>query len=291
MSGALPHRPLRIGFIGFGEVASHVLPGLRDAGLTDIAVYARRPEARDRAAGLGAAASSDIAALADRDVVLACVPGSAAVDAARSAAALPSTLLYVDVSSLDPAGKRAAAEAAPGVFVDAAILGSAVERGHRVPLVASGPGAARFAGLFAPHGMVIEVVGDRPGEAAAIKLVRSVFVKGLEALYAEAFVAARRLGVLDTVEASVAEFLDARPARDTADMLLRSHLLHAARRAEECALSARLVADAGLDPLLSAATAALMARTAARVPQEKVRGRPGVAQAVALLDESLGDNP
>ncbi|SMH33072.1 NAD(P)-dependent oxidoreductase [Azospirillum agricola] len=294
MSGALPHRPLRIGFIGFGEVASHVLPGLRAAGLTDIAVYARRPEARDRAAGLGAAATSDIAALADRDVVFACVPGSAAVDAARSAAraaGLPPGTLYVDVSSLDPAGKRAAAEAAPGVFVDAAILGSAVERGHRVPLVASGPGAARFAGLLTPHGMVIDVVGDRPGEAAAIKLVRSVFVKGLEALYAEAFVAARRLGVLDTVEASVAEFLDARPARDTADMLLRSHLLHAARRAEECALSARLVADAGLDPLLSAATAALMARTAARIPQEKVRGRPGVAQAVALLDESLGDNP
>ncbi|CAO3425844.1 DUF1932 domain-containing protein [Azospirillum doebereinerae] len=288
MSGLPPRAPLRIGFIGFGEVASHVMPGLRAAGLTDVTVHARRPEARALAAGLGATASADIGALADRDVVFACVPGSSAVDAARSAAGLPSSVLYVDVSSLDPAGKRAAAELAPGDFVDAAILGSAVERGHRVPLVASGPGAARFADLLTPHGMTITVVGDQPGEAAAIKLVRSVFVKGLEALYVEAFVTARRLGVLDTVEASVAEFLDTRPARDTAEMLLRSHLLHAARRAEECALSARMVAESGLDPLLSAATAALMARTAsARI---QVQGRPTVAQSVALLDESLGDH-
>ncbi len=223
-------------------------------------------------------------------MVFACVPGSAAIDAAQSATDLPPNLLYVDVSSLDPAGKRRVAAVAPGDFVDVGILGSAVERGHRVPLVASGPGAARFARLFAPPGMAITVVGDQPGEAAAIKLVRSVFVKGLEALYVESFVTARRLGVLDTVEASVAAFLDARPARDTAEMLLRSHLRHAARRAEECALSARMVAESGLDPLLSAATTALMARTAALDLHDLGQAHPTVAQSVARLDEFLGDH-
>lgn len=288
--------PPRIGFIGFGEAASHLTLGLREAGLDGFAAHAPSAAARERAAAFGVAAAADPAILADRDVVFACVPGSAAVEAARRAAgAVAPGTLYVDISSLDPAGKRAAAEAvAPataGGFVDVGILGSVVERRHHVPMVASGPGAARFAGLFTPFGMAITVVGGQPGEAAAIKLVRSVFFKGLEALYVETFVTARRLGILDTVAASVAQFLDARPAAETAALLLRSHLLHAARRAEESNLSARTVAAAGLEPLLAAATTALMGRTAAHDLRDRVHGHPGAAESIAILDAALGAQP
>ena len=47
------------------------------------------------------------------------------------------------------------------------------------------------------------VIGDKVGDASAIKMIRSVMIKGLEALTAECLLAARRAGVADAVLASL----------------------------------------------------------------------------------------
>lgn len=279
----------RIGLIGFGEVARHLVAGLRTEGVADFTAQVASPRAAAAARAAGIAAGSDPALLTDRDVVLACVPGRAVVAAAEAAApGLAPGVVYGDLASADPATKRAAAaRLTAGSFVDGAILGSAVESRHRVPLALSGPRAGELAAALAPWGMRAQVVGAEVGQAAAIKLTRSIFLKGLEGLYVETLVTARRLDVFDQVRASLDQFLDARPAGETARMLLRSHLAHAGRRAEEVGQAAALVAAVGIDPILTAATARLMARSAAADLAGAAADLNDLDQFVTLLDQAL----
>lgn len=281
--------PPRIGLIGFGEVAGQLVAGLRGEGVVDFVAQVVSPRAAAAAQAAGITAGTDPALLADRDVVLACVPGRAVVEAVTAAApGLGPRTLYADLASADPATKRVAAARLPaGGFIDGAILGAVAESGHRVPLALSGPRAADLAAALAPWGMQAEIVGVQIGQAAAIRLTRSIFMKGLEALYVETLVTARRLGVLDPVRASLDQFVDARPAAATTRMLLRSHLAHAARRADEAAQAAALAAEAGIDPVLAIATTRVMARTAAADLAGPASALSETDQFVALLDHAL----
>jgi 3-hydroxyisobutyrate dehydrogenase-like beta-hydroxyacid dehydrogenase len=159
-----------------------------------------------------------------------------------------------------------------------------------VVIIASGADAAEVAARLAPTGMRIRPVGARAGQAAAIKIVRSVLAKGLEALYVEALVAARRMGVEREVLDTFCEFLDARPAAATAELLVTTHVKHAARRMHELDMSVAAVAETGLEPTLARAIRDVLAATAARDVAAKFGGEvpPNLDAALAALDESLG---
>ena len=77
-------------------------------------------------------------------------------------------------------------------FTDVALLGTVPALGVRTPALASGDGAERFAELVQPLGMPVEVVGDEPGDAAGLKLLRSVFMKGVAASALESVEGAKR---------------------------------------------------------------------------------------------------
>ncbi|MGZ4310454.1 MAG: NAD(P)-dependent oxidoreductase, partial [Gaiellaceae bacterium] len=82
-------------------------------------------------------------------------------------------------------------------------LGVVPASGLATPALASGAGAGRFAELFRPLGMPVEVVGPRPGDAAGLKLLRSVFMKGMAAAaYLE------ELGVDPRVSSAAAAWLE-----------------------------------------------------------------------------------
>src|SRR5262249_35090086 len=134
----------------------------------------------------------------EADVVLSVNSGAAAPAAAASVGpSLGAHQLYADLNTASAALKRSLADTvAPSgaAFVDVALLGPVPGTGLRTPALASGPGAARFAGLFGPLGMPVEVLGDDPGEAATRKLLRSVFHKGLAAAVTESLEAAERAG-------------------------------------------------------------------------------------------------
>ncbi len=295
-----PVESIAVRFLGFGEAASLFAAGLARAGLNDlaaydIAVHGGPGEAllRERAATTGTALMSDRAGFCDASWVFAMVQPGVAEQAARETAPyLRPGAFYVDFSSASPKRKQAAAASVTahgGRYVDAGIIGSVPASGHRVPIFASGPDAATFRDVFAPYGMDITVAGDVVGAAAGIKLVRSVLAKGLEALYVEALVAARRSGVGDEVLDSFCAFLDARPAHATAALLLQSHVVHAARRAEEAAMSRDLVIEAGLDPVMTDAVIEIMRRTAATGAAGSADGRQPATMddALAILDEVL----
>jgi 3-hydroxyisobutyrate dehydrogenase-like beta-hydroxyacid dehydrogenase len=136
-------------------------------------------------------------------------------------------------------------------------------RGLRTPALASGAGAERFAELAGGLGMPVTAIGPEPGDAAARKLVRSVFMKGLAAAIGEALAAAERIGCREDVyadlERTLAEADGALLAR-----LVEGSPRHAARRAEEMAAACAMLAELGVEARVAAASEAWLRSLRAR---------------------------
>ncbi len=104
---------------------------------------------------------------------------------------------------------------------------------HRVPILASGSGATRFQECMQPYGMNISVIGAKPGQASAIKMFRSIFMKGLLSLFLETLTATHRYGVDEMVLGSIAESLDGVPFLETARQQMTKGAVNAERMAHE----------------------------------------------------------
>ena len=176
--------------------------------------------------------------VADADLLLSLVTADRGLAVAQAAAAdLSPGALYCDMNSAAPQTKRAAArsiEAAGGHYVDVAVMAPVDPAQMAVPLLLSGALAKAAADRLAALGFTnIRVVGDAVGRASSIKMIRSVMVKGLEALTAECVLAAEAAGVREEVLASLdaSEKLKPWPAR--ADYNLDRMMVHGLRRAAE----------------------------------------------------------
>lgn len=289
-----------MGIVGFGEVGSSFARGFLSAGVIDIVAYDDPPGPLQRELALRRAAELDVplhfepTPLNDREIVLSSVTQDAAIAAARrSLPSLRHDVIYADVNSLSPTRKREVAQVAAQAdraFVDIAIMGAPARDLHRVPLLAAGAPAAALVARLAPWQADIRIVGDTPGQAAGVKILRSVLTKGLEVLLVESLVAARRCGLQQQVLDSFCELLDSRPARETLSFLVRSHVVHAGRRALELTQSAETVADAGLQPVLSQAVAARLEQLASLGLKERLGGEQPdtIEDTIALLDSALG---
>jgi 3-hydroxyisobutyrate dehydrogenase-like beta-hydroxyacid dehydrogenase len=198
-------------------------------------------------------AESAAKAVAGVEVVLSINAASVALEvAADVAGALAAGALYADLNTSAPALKRELSETVPVQFVDVALVGVVPASGLATPALASGAGAERFAGLLRPLGMPVEVVGTRPGDAAALKLLRSVFMKGIAAAAIESLQAAEAAGVEQHVRSDIAAVL----GEPLLDRLLVGSRAHAARRVDEMHAAAAYVEELGVEPRVSAAAAA-----------------------------------
>jgi 3-hydroxyisobutyrate dehydrogenase-like beta-hydroxyacid dehydrogenase len=196
------------------------------------------------------------------DVALSVNSARAALDAASAVLPrLPAGAIYADLNTASPALKRELAElvADAGVaFVDVALLGPIPSRGLSAPTLASGPAARAFAGLFAQVGMPVEVISDEAGDAAALKLVRSVFMKGVAAAVVESMRAAEAVGRAAWLEEEI-EALIGRPYLERA---LAGSRKHAARRVDEMEAARDLLLELGVEPLVATASAAQLTELA-----------------------------
>ncbi len=233
----------RIALIGFGEAGSTFA---RAGGWeADARVFDRKTDGADAAtmraryADAGVEGAATLAeALADRPLVLSLVTADQALAVAQAAAPhLAPGALYCDGNSVAPQTKQAAAravEAAGAHYVDCAILAPVDPARLAVPLLVSGAQAEAAAAVLAALGFQnISIVGDAVGRASSIKMIRSVMVKGLEALTAECLLAAEAAGVRDAVLASLDASERPRPWEVRADYNLDRMLVHGLRRAAE----------------------------------------------------------
>jgi 3-hydroxyisobutyrate dehydrogenase-like beta-hydroxyacid dehydrogenase len=171
-------------------------------------------------------------------------------------------MLYADLNTASPALKQELDElvAPTGArFVDVALLGPIPERGLQAPVLASGAGAVAFADLFGPLGMPVEVVSEVSGDAAAMKLVRSVFMKGLAAAIIESMQAADAIGRRDWLAHEI-ETMIGQPYLERA---LDGSRTHAVRRVDEMAAARDLLLELGVAPHVAAACVAQLEELAA----------------------------
>jgi 3-hydroxyisobutyrate dehydrogenase-like beta-hydroxyacid dehydrogenase len=175
--------------------------------------------------------------------------------------------VYVDPSSSAPEDKARNAgvvAAAGGWYVDAAVLGTAVLSGLAVPLLASGPGAQRFVEIADRLGMDVTPAGPVPGDAARAKLIRSVYMKGRDALLVEMLTAAEAAGIAPLIVASIARAPGEQVTFDQlVERVLPALALHAARRADELQDAATVLEELGVSPELTTAAAERLRRMAA----------------------------
>jgi len=257
---------MKIGFIGFGEAAYNISLGLKNEGITGIRandalmdheVMGKQVHSRAEDAGVELIASArEVAQWAD--ILFAAVPSSFTMGVCEEVKdCLRPGQLYVDVSASTPATKEAiwAAIQDSGVlFADAAMMGSLPKDKHQVPITASGNGAAKFHELMTPYGMKITLAGEKAGSASAIKLIRSIFMKGIAGLMIEMLQAADAYGVADEVVGGVAKSLDGIPFTSHLDRLVTGTGLHCARRGAELKGSIALLEEAGLSAEMTVAT-------------------------------------
>lgn len=259
----------RIAFIGFGEAAQAMAAGLKAEGavesLTAFDIRMSDPQAAEKlvkaAAQSGVALSADLdEALKRADIVLSLVVGSAAVAVARSAGALlVRGQIFVDLNSISPEAKRNVASALgePGrtLFVEGAVMARVPPYKHKVPILLAGPGSERAAELLAPCGMDVEAVGPEVGQACAVKMIRSVIVKGVEALLIESLTAAEKAGVRERIIDSISGTFPGVDWRETATYYIGRTHQHGPRRVTEMSEAAATIEDLDLEPLLSRAIA------------------------------------
>jgi 3-hydroxyisobutyrate dehydrogenase-like beta-hydroxyacid dehydrogenase len=256
-----------IGIVGYGEVGKILAAALVERGVAWVGAWDVLLADRDTAAAMRAHAQrtrvepvGSLAALLDRaGIVVSAVTASQAVAVAREAVpAIRRGTWFVDLNSASPGAKAEMSrliDGAGGRFVEAAVMTSVPPYGIKVPMLLGGRGAGELRDLLAPLGFAMEVAAERVGVASAIKMCRSVMIKGLEALAIESFTAARAYGVEDRVLASLHETFPTLDWNALGAYLMSRSALHGKRRAEEMREVAKTVREVGLEPLLASATA------------------------------------
>ncbi|QIK77790.1 NAD(P)-dependent oxidoreductase [Sphingomonas piscis] len=246
-------------WIGFGEAATTFARGLAHPGRAFDLRDDNPMVAAMEAAGVRRC-SSHAEAASGAALVLSLVTADQALAAAQSVAqASLGGALYFDMNSVAPDTKRAAArtiQAAGGRYVDVAVMAPVQPKARGVPLLVAGPHAAEGASALAKIGFSsVDIAGESVGDASAVKMIRSVVVKGMEALSAECALAADAAGVLDQVVASLDASWQAQNWAGRFDYNLDRMMVHGTRRAAEMDEVVKTLDALGSGSVMSRATA------------------------------------
>jgi 3-hydroxyisobutyrate dehydrogenase-like beta-hydroxyacid dehydrogenase len=262
----------RICLIGFGEVGQILAADL--AGAADLSAYDilfGKPDSipsralKDHRIRGGKSAGD---AASDADMILSAVTAASDLDAAKSAAeGLPRGAFFVDFNSASPGMKQKAAaivERAGGRYVEAAVMSPFPPKRLSTSMLLGGPHAKVFLDQAKALGFSgASVYSEEVGPASATKMCRSVMIKGIEALLTESMLAGRHYGVEKAVLDSLSDLLPVGDWERLARYMISRSLEHGKRRAEEMREVAVTVREAGIEPLMSSATAERQDRAAA----------------------------
>ena len=257
-----------IGIVGYGEVGKSFSAGLRpQPGIESVGVWDLRfaqvetqaaEQANAERAGVRAFASMQPLCDAS-DLVISAVTASNTLAVAREAAQyLRAGCVFLDLNSASPATKQQAAaliDGAGGNYVEAGVMTSVPPHGIRVPMLLGGVKAAALAAVLTDWGMDAKAISEQLGVASAIKMCRSIMIKGIEALVIESYTTARRHGVEDYLLPTLTETFPSIDWQQQGAYFFSRVGRHGKRRAEEMREAAIPVREAGFEPFMAAATA------------------------------------
>ena len=286
----------RVSFIGFGEAGQAIAAGLREEGIERIAawdiLFPAAEGAKLKAAGESTGvrlAASAADAVRETDMVISAVTAASSLEAARSVERhLSGAPYYLDINSVSPGRKQETAKLLGdrARYIDVAVIAPIHPLRHKTPLLISGPHAEAISPLLGELQMTLRVVGGDTGQAAAIKMIRSVMIKGIEALTLECFLAASRANVLDDVTASLKNNYPGLDWPKMSEYNLERMASHGERRAAEMEESAATLRELGLDPRMVEATVKDQREMGALGKDDNVRaslasGRAAVLDAIS----------
>lgn len=284
---------MKFAFVGGGMVGQCWGRALASSGLTLVGMWDAKPSPslHEMTAATGAVVHDSAGNwLSGADIVFSAVYGGAALDVAGLAAGhLRPGALYVDMTTADPNDMVRAAEQlkTQGVdFVDVAITGAVDVNREKTPLLCSGQRAQAVAEVFRRVGSPIQVVGARPGDATSLKLLRSVFTKGIEALTIECLATAEQRGLREQLHEILSD-MDQMPLRKLMESIVRTHIPHADRRRKEVAEAERQVRLTGIDPVVLPAVRQLFERTVRQQQATPFQGT-GTDEALRWLINAAG---
>lgn len=294
--------PPSIAFIGFGEAASALLAGWRsreEISCTAYDIKTDAPSPAERQAKWSDYKTADIAgqptlaeALSNRTLVFSVVTPDQALTAAQAASAhLAPGSLYLDCNSCSPGTKRRAAaviDDAGGRYVDVAVMAPVHPARHRTPLLISGPHYEAALAALDRLDMVANVAKGPVGAASSVKMVRSIMVKGMEALVTECVLAGRLAGVDEVVLASLAETYPGIDWPNMAAYMMERVTKHGLRRAAELGEVSATLVELGLNGPMTRAAAEWQA-TIGALPLDP-SGADYAASADAVLSELNRNN-
>lgn len=276
-----------IGLVGYGEVGRILAEDLRKQ---DVRVSAydlklrsdqKGQPLREHANHHGVALTAshaDLAAAAD--FIVSAVTASQAVPVAQACApAVKQGAWFLDFNSASPGAKQRAAaliDGGGGRYVEGAVMTSIPPYRIKVPLLLGGSGASELAPLLVELGFEAKVASEKLGVASAVKMCRSVMIKGLEAMVIESFTTARAYGVEDAVLASLKETFPGIDWEKQGAYFFQRVIEHGRRRSEEVREVAETVREAGLTPWSAQGTAERQAWIA-DLADEGLFGQKGTA--------------
>ena len=255
-----------VGLVGYGEVGRILAEDLRkqDVKVSAYDIKLRSDQAslplRDHASQHGVvltASHADLAAAAD--FIVSAVTASQAVPVAQACApAVRQGAWFLDFNSASPGAKQRAAalvDGGGGRYVEGAVMTSIPPYRIRVPLLLGGGGASELAPLLVELGFDAKVASVELGVASAVKMCRSIMIKGMEAMVIEAYTTARAYGVEDAVLASLAETFPGINWEKQGAYFFQRVIEHGRRRSEEVREVAETVREIGLTPWSAQGTA------------------------------------
>lgn len=258
----------KIAMVGFGEAGSilgaDLAAGGREVVTYDILLDAEPTRAamleKARRARVRTADSFD-AAVQGADLVVSAVTAASSADVARNASkALRAGQIFLDINSCSPATKRSNAQdvqSSGADYVEAAVMAPVPPQRLKVPMLLGGARAAELAPVLSALGLNATPISEQIGVASAVKMCRSVVIKGLEALTLESMLAARRFGAEKEVLASLQGTFPQMGWQDNLpDYLVSRAAEHGRRRAAEMREVAHTLEDVGIEPTMALATAA-----------------------------------
>jgi 3-hydroxyisobutyrate dehydrogenase len=273
---------MHIAIIGLGEVGRCYAAALHGAGFELSLCEARpAPAATELATDRGLAIHATPGAwLAQADWVLSCVTGTVALEVVQALVPLlaPGAAI-ADLTTASPDTKRRAAQQAAAISLNLA----------RTPLLAAGAGADAFKELLERAGARVQVLaGAAAGDAISLKILRSVFTKGMEALCVELLMSAEKQGVREQLYTQLSD-IDQTPLRAFIDMLVRTHVVHAQRRAHEVHDAQGELAAQGLPSLVLPGVEQRFRHTASALEQQPpAMAAPDIDQALQWLLANAG---
>jgi 3-hydroxyisobutyrate dehydrogenase-like beta-hydroxyacid dehydrogenase len=257
----------RIAVIGFGEAGTILGTDLAAAGCS-VATYdilfdtpQWRAPMRAKADRAKVRAADTLAeAVNDAQLVISAVTASSSGEVASAAAqAMHAGQVFLDINSCSPAKKQSSAkslETCGADYVEAAVMAPVPPQRLAVPMLLGGRRAADVASGLTALGMNAQAIADRVGIASAVKMCRSVVIKGIEALAVESMLAARAFGAEEQVLASLAQtYPHMGWNKELPDYLISRVAEHGRRRAAEMREVARTLRDVGISPLMASASA------------------------------------